>query len=114
MTSRRKRSRGEDQTNTRVEDANVPGEGSQRRPRTPVSGGEPPSRVASPPVSETTGESGGRQLAPVTLNVWLVASPHRTDQLAGFAAHARSRSLGPRTMPEWQESYEAFMGREVV
>lgn len=95
-----------DMINTMVEDASVP------RTRRRV-GGNAPADVVSSRLESGSHAPEGRQLAPVTLNVWLVSSPHKPDQSAGFAAYARATLMGPRTVPEWALAYEAFMAREV-
>ena len=33
------------------------------------------------------------------------------DQLAGFRSHAKSNNLGPMTIPEWREAFQAYKNK---
>lgn len=91
--------------NTVIEDGN--------RPRMTSKAGRTPVPRTAAAVHAAPPRAGGRQLSPVPLRVWVVASKHKEDQLAGFAAYARTLELGPRTIPEWESAYGAFLSREV-
>jgi hypothetical protein len=76
-------------------------------------GGRMPSRAVSAPEPKDPASSAGRQLSPVSLKVYLVASGKKWDQMAGFAAWATAQKLTPRTMPAWHKTYEEFLARPV-
>lgn len=85
--------------NTEVSDGNLP----------PKSGGSSPSEPPFQPKAEDPAPVKPRQLQPVPLKVWLVASRHKWDQLAGFEARAKAQGFVPMTIPEWEKAYQDFL-----
>lgn len=77
------------------------------------SGGNTPSRVVSQPEEADVPAPPTRQLSAVPLRVFAVASGRKPDQIAGFMAWAKTRKMGPRTMPEWEKALSVFMTRPV-
>ena len=49
----------------------------------------------------------------IALRVWLTLVPEKWDQLAGFRSHAKRLALGPLTVNEWREEFNAFLNRPV-
>lgn len=83
------------------------------RPEEQAQAGEPPDFVVSPPKTTEAVSEAPRQLAPVGLTVFVVASGVKADQIAGFKAWATGRAFGPRTIPEWHGALQRFMSQEV-
>ena len=95
MTKRKRPLVKRDRRNTQVSDPDVAG----------TSPESPPSQVVSHSVSSPA----GRQLPLVPLRVWLVASSHKWDQLAGFEQRAKAQGMGPMTIPDWERALEVFL-----
>jgi hypothetical protein len=50
---------------------------------------------------------------PVTLEVWLLTSGMKPDQMAGFRRWAKSCKLGPRVALDWERAHREFLARPV-
>lgn len=108
MSSRRGRSSRatEERRNTEVldpEEGKAGGRTPSQAPKTPIP--KAPEKEPKSPAS--------RQLDPVPLKVWVVASRHKWHQLAGFEARAKTQNLGPLTIPEWERAYQDFLATPV-
>lgn len=45
----------------------------------------------------------------IDLRTWMVASPHKLDQLAGFGAYAAASGFERMTVAEWEKAYLNFL-----
>ena len=92
---KKRRSKKPSTVNTRIEDAALP-------PKKTALSNNRTQAISMP-------KDTGRVLSPVPLKVFLVACGIKSDQTAGFAAYVKRMKFGPRTMPEWQRSFDEFM-----
>ena len=51
--------------------------------------------------------------APILLRVFAKIAGPKWDQMAGFIRYAKNNKLGPRTVPEWRATYNAFLSKPV-
>lgn len=49
----------------------------------------------------------------VGIEVFVVVSGHKPDQLAGFVSWAKRKKMTPRTIPEWKAELTTFGNRPV-
>ena len=49
----------------------------------------------------------------VELRVFIASGGIRWDQMAGFKSYAKRNKMGPLSIPEWREAFNAFMKRPV-
>ena len=61
--------------------------------------------IDEPPPAEKPVE----KLPSIPLKVFIKIAGPKRDQMAGFLSHAKTNKMGPRTVPEWRASYQAFL-----
>ncbi len=72
-----------------------------------VSEKEPkPGKAPDPPPAED-------RLPSIPLKVFAKIAGPKWDQMAGFLHHAKIKNIGPRTVPEWRATYQAFLRKPV-
>ena len=76
----------------------------------------PPSEAEKPeepeePEKPIVPEGDGRPK--VALRVFIASGGLRWDQMAGFKSYAIRSKMGPLSIPEWREAFNAFMKRPV-
>lgn len=52
-------------------------------------------------------------LPAIPLKVFAKIAGPKWDQMAGFLHHAKINKIGPRTVPAWRSTYQAFLQKPV-
>jgi hypothetical protein len=69
---------------------------------------KPPSKVVVEPPPTYINE-----LPAIPLKVFVKVAGPKWDQMAGFLSYAKSKSMVPRTVPEWRAAYQTFLQKPV-
>jgi hypothetical protein len=52
-------------------------------------------------------------LPAIPLKVFVKIAGPKWDQMAGFISYAKLKKMGPRTVPKWRATYQAFLQKPV-
>jgi hypothetical protein len=106
----------EDLTLPNVEKSASLAEADQKKAEAQGEANPPPSATApKTPMKETLKKEAPKDdgRPKVSLRVFIASGGMRWDQMAGFKSYAMRNKMGPLSIPEWREAFNAFQKRPV-